>query len=496
MEEAPHIPAFHDWNHGGRSGVMVGGQELDRDLVGRQVAKLAHVFGAAPHSAYILIVWDWSLQAASALFAALFAKVPVCVVSPDRVEAFRGFLKTFPPTIAVAHQGVSKLSGASKRILKSTRVVDHLGEVDPAPLIESTAIVPGTLYLANTSGTTGFPKVLAIPGSTFNAFSQWGCNVLDLSSTAIWGEIGSPSFDLPMTNVLLALASGAKIHFIGATSERMQLGRLIPDHGITHLRMTTSLLPLLTRGRAPKIKVLGIGGEAIFPSALTPFTDVGSFVATYGCTECGGFLLATTGSKVDLFPDPNQLVASFASRTPHVDVRSEEIDQQSELVVAGLCLPSGYLYGQNDLESAHFYQNVAGSLEFRTGDLARETNDRVIVAGRRGIMLKRRGEWVNLHDVSEKISNALGRRTAAAVIDGRLIAFLECPTATRPAMTRIESSRLDACRNAEIPDIFVSVPYIPVAPSGKLDHAEVSRLSREMKDIHDSQNALGAGSIT
>ena len=147
-----------------------------------------------------------------------------------------------------------------------------------------------------TSGSTGYPKGVALTHNALNNFSNWAIKTFDITTEDRIASLAPFHFDLSIFDLFSSLSSGASIHFIPPllTMSPSRLTNWLSENKITTWYTVPSLLSfILLKGSLkttplPDLKKLLFAGE-VFPTAqlielckLLPNID---FYNLYGPTE-------------------------------------------------------------------------------------------------------------------------------------------------------------------------------------------------------------------
>ncbi|WP_019634301.1 amino acid adenylation domain-containing protein [Actinomadura atramentaria] len=342
-------------------------------------------------------------------------------------------------------------------------------------------------YVMFTSGSTGLPK-----GSMLTHR-----DVVDLATDG-WMRTGahdrvlvhSPHAFDASTYELWApiLAGGTSVVAPPGRVDAATLRRLVADHDVTGLFITTTLFNLVAE-EAPEtfagLREVLTGGEAGSVAAMRkvlaacPDTAVGN---VYGPTE------ATTYSTIvamrDALADPAEQapVLGFpidAVRVYVLDAALRPVPPgvTGEAYVAGAGLGRGYLH-RPGLTAQRFVADpfgAPGDRMYRTGDLLRRRPDGTLeYVERVDFQVKIRGFRIELGEVESALAAHPGLAHAAAVVrsDGgvkRLVAYVVPAGPDAPTAAELRAHAAARLPEYMVPAAFVALPTLPTGPNGKLD---------------------------
>ncbi|WP_116244158.1 non-ribosomal peptide synthetase [Nocardiopsis sp. FIRDI 009] len=435
------------------------------------------------------------MERSTALFTAVLAvlKAGACYLPlhdahPDpRLE--RILERAGRPLVLADRASVS----ARPELTRGALVVDD-GGTARAPGTADTAAAPtaevspdSPAYVMFTSGSSGEPKGVCVSHS----------NVLDFVRDPCWDTghhlrvlmVAPHAFSVSTYEVLVPLLRGGTVVVappgpVGVTDLR----RLLREHEITGLHLTAGLFRVVAEEDpdclAPVREVL-TGGDVVSADAvrrvMTACPDV-VVRTTYGATET---TLFTVSAPVPEPPDPG---TRLPVGRPMAGVDARILDEEGrpvpkgvtgELHLSGPRLSLGYL-GRPDLTDERFTRAPDGSgrRTFRTGDLARWTDDGMIqYVGRMDQQVKIRGFRVEPGEV-EAILSGMPEVAHATVVprefrpgDTRLAAYV-VPAAGR--VVDLDEAR--ALLRSLLPDYMVPAGFavmsaLPLTPNGKVDRA-------------------------
>ncbi|MGC7102160.1 non-ribosomal peptide synthase/polyketide synthase [Amycolatopsis lurida] len=341
------------------------------------------------------------------------------------------------------------------------------------------------LYVMFTSGSTGVPKgVMATHG-----------DVADLVLDPAWSSgahervlVHSPTaFDASTYELWAPLLSGrAVVVAPPGDVDATVLRRMVAEHGVTGLFVTTALFNLIADedpAALTGIKEIWTGGEAASPAAMlrvrraAPDTTV---MHVYGPTETTTFVTHAP-MRVD------RLAAGIAPiGRPMAGTRAYVLDRRlrpvpvgvaGELYLAGGGLARGY-YGQPGLTAERFVADPfgGGGRAYRTGDVVRWLPDgELLYVGRSDHQVKIRGFRIELGEIEAALT---ARPEVAQVFvmaredqpgSKRLAAYLV------PAQSTIDTAAVRAAIADVLPEYMVPalvvLDRLPLTPNGKVDRA-------------------------
>ncbi|MBU0551972.1 AMP-binding protein [Myxococcota bacterium] len=318
-------------------------------------------------------------------------------------------------------------------------------------------------YLIYTSGSTGTPKGVLVTHAGLPALfeAQAAAFGLHPQARALWTL--SPSFDASISDVGVALSSGAALLIEPDPPPSPAAWMdLLAARGVTHWDLPPALLTLLDPAAAPAcLTTLIIGGAPCPVVVVRRWASRVRLISVYGPTEatvCTHLVRCDEGwSGPDL-------------GAPLPGVLERIVD--GELWLAGPCLARGYL-NRPALTADRFVVDE-GRRWYRTGDRVTRVGAARIFGGRMDRQIKHRGRLIAPEEIEARLE-------AMAEI-GRAWAGLEGEGTTAQLCVRIErrapvtAATLKA-RLAEslpawmVPQRWISLDALPLTLSGKPDAA-------------------------
>lgn len=394
----------------------------------------------------------------------------------------------------------------SQAILCSSASVEHVRSAVPDALVLDTAVATAGVepeqpmpsvsaddlaYVMYTSGSTGIPNGVEVPHRAVNGL-VCGAGYVPFGPDYRFLALAPPVFDASTFEIWGALLHGAKlVLWPDRFPDPRALKGLLREHSITHLWLGSGLFNAII-DEAPDalagVRYLLIGGEALSVShvrkafdALAPDTQI---VNGYGPTEATTFTCTHT--------IPNHLAAastSIAIGRPIANTRVYVLDEHlepvadgatGELWIAGDGLARGYR-NRPELTAARFRRSPHLPDEdrlYRSGDEVRWRPDGELeFVGRLDRQLKIRGHRVEPGEIESRLAEHSAIREAL-VVGTRAIEGLQLVAYIVPAESDVAptTETLREFLSLGLPDYlqptsFVVLDRLPLAASGKVDHA-------------------------
>ncbi|QSQ26365.1 myxochelin non-ribosomal peptide synthetase MxcG [Pyxidicoccus parkwayensis] len=379
-------------------------------------------------------------------------------------------------------------------------------------------VKPRLAYVIYTSGSTGQPNGVQIDRAALAHFVAGATHRYGVRSDDRVLQFAPLHFDASIEELFLTLCNGARL--VLRTDEMLQsVPRLLEacaEHGITVLDLPTAfwheLAYSVSTGSArlpPSLRTVIIGGEAALPERVARWrATVGPSVQllnTYGPTEATVVATVATLSGADEVASSSEEVPIGQ---PLPGVRAVLLDAQErpaasgeegELYLLGGGLARGYL-GRGQLTASRFLTLDAlpdKPRAYRTGDRVRLREDgNLVFVGRVDDELKISGHRIDPAEVESVLLRHPRVREAAVVgqsLDGgarRLCAFLvtEPPPPSTSELRQHVQSALPA---PMVPGAFVRLERLPRTSTGKIDRAELRRMSTTEEPLSLSADASG-----
>ena len=352
-----------------------------------------------------------------------------------------------------------------------------LGGPDGAAL--PAEVPPGTAVVVTTSGSTGYPKSVAISRSALTASALATAERL---GSGAWLLALPPGYIAGVQVLVRALVSGREpaivsgpfrtAAFVAAASS------MASSRGGEPVAAYTSLVPAqlqtllddpdpAARRALARFAAVLVGGQALAPALADRAADAGvRVVRTYGSSETAG------GCVYDGIP------------LDGVGVRIVD----GEIQLSGPTLADGYL-GEPARTDDAFVRDDAGTRWYRTGDTG-SFDGRLSVTGRRDNVIVSGGVNVSLDRV-ERVVRALPGLVDAVVVPvtdvrwGQASVVVVAGDSTRDAedlLRRVREAVGGELGAPARPRAVLPLPRIPLLPSGKPDRAALRSVAETARD--------------
>ncbi|MDH2414834.1 AMP-binding protein [Nocardioides sp. CER19] len=388
------------------------------------------------------------------LTAAVLGDLTLCCVDPAAPEERRAaVLDALGPDVVVDGSGLRRSTGVDRDDLPSG-------------------------YVAMSSGSTGGgPKGVLSSWSNIAQFVPHGAEALDLDEGSVWAEVSHLSYDLAMTNLLVALAAGSSLRLSSALGDRLRPLAFTEKAGATHLRLAPRFIELAVNerpGPGPRsLRVWGSGGDRLSEAGARQVFGLGVslLVNTYGTSETIGFASAGRMTPDDELPSLHGTVTIGRGTVGPWHTGLHRRGDQDMLAIESPHLPGGYLFGSPSGD----YPRWEGAGQVLTGDTGGRVGDDLFCLGRAGRRVKRSASFVDLDELDASVRERLGVSTyTTATASGELVSLVEGPEAQLEELRRRLGGVL---RPDSVPQALVAVAQLPRLGNGKLDHGEAQRLA-------------------
>ncbi|MDN5213750.1 amino acid adenylation domain-containing protein [Fulvivirgaceae bacterium BMA12] len=382
--------------------------------------------------------------------------IPIAADNPDhRVQQI---LESANPTMILTNSALAKNLGNSKVSLLSLDLdkeeifSENADKPDVAPAPRDLA------YIMYTSGSTGNPKGVMISHGALAHYVQWAKTKYVNEELPVFPLFTSVGFDLTITSVFVPLISrGHLVVFRDSDAgPDLSLLNVIEDKTINTIKLTPAHLALLRDKdlATSSLKTVIVGGEDLklelakaiagaFGSTIRVFNEYGPTEATVGCVVHELDVSRDVQTSVPIGkPIPNMQALVL-------DAGQNQVPQgvPGELYLSGKGLANGYWEDKKLTEDRFIdHKFEAGSLMYRTGDMARMNKDGEL-------------EFLGRIDHQVKIG---GIRVEPGEIESALNAhpdIQDCVVALQTHPGAIESGEISHCVRCGLPSNYPNVAF-------------------------------------
>jgi amino acid adenylation domain-containing protein len=342
--------------------------------------------------------------------------------------------------------------------------------------------VPGTLgYVIYTSGSTGKPKGVLIERRGLNNLAQAQIRAFDVRPDSRVLQLASFSFDASVSEVFMALLSGASLYLEAQESPAMgaEFVEFLRSSGVTAITFPPSALAALPDNSLPSLATIVCAGEACPAELVARWGPGRRFLNAYGPTE--STVCATIGEPgvADRRPPIGRPVANAQVYLADPQMRLVPVGVPGELYIGGTGLARGYA-NRADLTAERFIPNPfsreAGARLYRTGDLARYLSDgNIDFIGRIDHQVKVRGYRIELGEIEAALRRQPGIQETVVIVgepapgDKRLIAYLVPRQGETLDVSQLRNVLAGILPAYMVPSAFVTLDALPLTPNGKVN---------------------------
>lgn len=368
--------------------------------------------------------------------------------------------------------------------------------------LESRVSADDLAYVIYTSGSTGTPKGSMIPHRGVVRLVK-GANYASFTADDVFLQAAAISFDASTMELWAPLLNGASLVLPEPGIPSLEeLARLIREHGVTTLWLTSGLFQMMVEDHLPALsglKQLLAGGDVLSQKHVAlAFNELqGKLINGYGPTENTTFTCCHTITEEDLDRASIPIGKPIANTTVRILDRQQQlvpVGVWGELYIGGHGLAKGYLNSE-ELTREKFVRDPwsadAEAKLYRSGDRCRWlANGSIEFGGRLDQQVKIRGFRIEPGEV-ETALNALPEVAQSAVTTQgasagtrTLVAYVVAKggkTVDLSAMKEALAKRLPAHL---VPSAMKVMASLPLTANGKVDF-------RALPKIDHSQTASG-----
>nr|XP_036577763.1 NRPS protein [Colletotrichum truncatum]KAF6784822.1 NRPS protein [Colletotrichum truncatum] len=363
------------------------------------------------------------------------------------------------------------------------------------------------MYAVFTSGSTGKPKGVVVSHSALAAACKYQSAGLQYNHQSRILDFSSYAFDASVSNLFMALTTGACLCVPTDDDLKNDLTRCLRDTQATIIDISPSVARTIDPTSLPHLATVILAGEQVSASDMSRWPDTVSVVNAYGPSECtpsatlnGKGSEAATKTSIGFGAGAVTWVVS-----EHDHSKLAPIGTPGELFLEGPITGSKYLNNDQMTQEAHVENPVwlvqgtpvhpgRRGRVYKTGDLVRYDQDGSLIhVGRKDAQVKLRGQRVELGEVEHHVHQCMpGAPVTAAevIIPGGTAArpvlavflvfqedekrdrttepvrIISVSADTEDALTR----RLPAFM---VPAVYFALPEMPLNSSGKTDRRQL-----------------------
>jgi len=388
--------------------------------------------------------------------------------------------------VLLLHDGEHPLSGSMPGL-----DVCHIDrtEIDPTlPLMLRRPELDAPCMALYTSGTTGHPKGVLLSQANLAHFTAWYADYAQLHAESRVLQFSSLSFDSSLIDIFPTLLEGAELVVPDDNQRRdpLQLVALIRRRQLTHAFLPPALLSILPLEQLQSVGQIMTGGDVCEPFVIEQLTRQGKLHNLYGPTEATVLITARQLQPGDSNRTLGGPIAN--SQVLILDDDLQPVPEQTvgELFIVGPGVCLGYL--NNPQQTAERYLDLAlpdgqRLRAYRSGDMAKWSEDGIELCGRRDNQVKIRGFRVEPEEIERCLRESQLYRQIAVVIDSqrRILAFLAQPQSDA-ARDALKAHAQQFLPDYMQPVAWTELPNMPFAANGKVDRKALLELPVSVQD--------------
>lgn len=344
-----------------------------------------------------------------------------------------------------------------------------------------TTVKPENLaYVIYTSGSTGKPKgVLIAHKGVCNLITQQR-QIFEITPQSRILQFASFSFDASVSEIFMALLSGASL--VMANSDSLLPGEnllhLLKQQKITVATLPPSALAVTPPEKLPHLQSLIVAGEASSAELLSKWCQNCNLFNAYGPTE------STVCATIALIQSPQQKppigkpIGNLQVYILDPNLNPVPIGVNGELYIGGEGLAKGYLH-QPILTQSKFIANPFGndsnSRLYKTGDIVRYSSDgNIEFIGRIDDQVKIRGFRIELGEIEAVLTQHPQVREAIVMVredEGgtkRLSAYI-IPETSELTSGELRLFLQEKLPHYMVPAFLIFLEAFPLTTNGKID---------------------------
>ncbi|WP_338493880.1 amino acid adenylation domain-containing protein [Pseudomonas trivialis] len=353
------------------------------------------------------------------------------------------------------------------------RCADRQDATQPLPHPRPDPSAPCAVFF--TSGTSGRPKGVRLSQGNLAHFTAWFGRCMALSEQSRVLQFAALNFDASLMDIFPSLIASAQLIIPSEAQRRdpQQLVELIRQQHITHAFLPPALLGILPLDEPLGLTHLLTGGEACEPHVIERLAGQCHLHNLYGPTEATVLVTHRLLQRADGNTSVGRPIAN--SQVLILDEDMQPVDEQvmGELYIIGPGVSLGYLSSTPVLDSPFVELTLPDGQvvrTYRSGDLAKWTDDGIELGGRRDDQVKIRGMRIEPQEIEHCLRESRLFRQVAVVIerDGRIRGVVAHPEAGATLVDLKQHARQWLPDYLQ-PKVWAELPALPCSGSGKID---------------------------
>ncbi len=308
--------------------------------------------------------------------------------------------------------------------------------------------------------------------------------------TGAHADVASPSFDVSVWEIFMALVAGATL-CLGSrdtffSSER--LVEIVRRQGVTVALLPPSLLRVLQVEDFPTLRTIIAVGEKCTTELVEKWSPGRYFFNDYGPAE-GSVTVSTyltdAGATHYHGPPIGRPIANARLYVLDRRMRPVPVGVAGELHLGGVCVARGYL-NRPALTAEKFvpdpFGDEAGGRLYKTGDLARFLADgNLQFVGRVDHQEKVRGYRIEMGEIETVLSKHPQVKQCMVLVredapgNKRLVAYVIAASGEEPSAAELRAFLKESLPDYMLPSAFVAIETWPLTPNGKVDRAALPK---------------------
>ncbi|MFL5653190.1 MAG: amino acid adenylation domain-containing protein, partial [Ktedonobacteraceae bacterium] len=395
---------------------------------------------------------------------------------------------------------------------------------EPSNDLERGSQLEDLAYVIYTSGSTGVPRGVLICQQSVVNYAQFMLRLIAPKPGLHFATVSTLAADLGNTAIFCSLASGGCLHVLAyeTVTSGQTFANYVAQHPLDVLKIVPShlsaLLNACPEGRAYNLlprRFLVLGGEALMPSLLERVRQRGGsccVINHYGPTETTiGVLVNVLGvlgeetqgqareGTAAQGPTTVPIGRPIANSEAYILDRHQQVVPVGvigELYLGGVGLAVGYLHQEEQTRQRfvlHPFRREVGARLYKTGDLARYTEDGLIeFVGRGDNQVKLRGYRIELGEIEAVLGRHANVRECVVLLreeeagEGHLVAYVVARQQPAPTSQELRNFVGEQVPTYMVPSAFVFLRVLPLTANGKVDRSRLPAPEQSESDLRPS----------